>query len=102
VALTKSKVVNWLCVKLSKYSFSVYLIHAAMLQEFLANHPYSNQTAIGILLTTIVVYIQAVLFVLIFDNLITFNVNRIVELAIRFAKDCFEKLMLRLKTDKLA
>ena len=76
--ITKCKWLNWIIMKLSKYTFSIYMIHGIIL----TNHDYANpgivMTVGGTLTQVFVVFFRCIIFAVIFDNLITFNIQRII------------------------
>ncbi|WP_026510186.1 acyltransferase [Butyrivibrio sp. LC3010] len=80
--ITKSKIINWIIVTISKYTFSIYLIHIVLLQMYINNNPDYSANVARILVATFVVFIQSCIIAFIFDNIITFNVQRIINIII--------------------
>lgn len=76
--------VSWLIVKISKYCFSIYMIHIPILGVYLnIFHPGIADTARGAVKASLVIFLWSLLFALVYDNLVTFNVQRLLRLVSR-------------------
>ena len=75
--ITKCKPLNWVMMRLSRYSFSIYLIHGIILFSFINHHPGLHYTAGGALLESFIVFLRCLLFALLYDNIVVFNVQRL-------------------------
>ena len=81
--LTFSKKINWVMMHLGKYCFCVYAIHNAFLWNYQALYPEYGQRASTTILVVLAVYGKALLFAIVFDNLITFNLQRLFRLVVK-------------------
>jgi Uncharacterized protein conserved in bacteria len=75
--ITRIGPVNWIIMKLSKYTFSIYMIHGEILFIYMNIHPGLNKTASGTIWEVLVVFGKCLLFAVIYDNIVTFNIQRI-------------------------
>ena len=86
--LTRCRPLNWVMMRLGKYSFSVYMIHGIILFSFINHHPGLHFTGRGALLESFLVFLRCLLFALLYDNIVVFNVQRLLKL--------LEKLFLKI------
>ena len=84
--ITKIKIINWIIMKISNYTFSIYMLHGVVLTGYVNTHPGYNLTVLGTIRETLTVFLICLMFVIIFDNLITKNIQRLIDLPIQLIK----------------
>ena len=76
------------------------MIHGIILVNYVYAHPYDALTFKGTITETFVVFARCLIFAVIFDNLITINVQRIIYLINRLIEKPVKKLESKLKKKK--
>jgi surface polysaccharide O-acyltransferase-like enzyme len=83
--VTRSTILNFIVYKIGKYTFAVYLIHMHILQWWIGKYGI-NTSITGTIYVIICVFSLSLVFAIVFDNIVTFNIQRLFDLLCRFLK----------------